>query len=267
MRRLAALLIVFALVAGLASCGVISGAITPPPSEEPSVETPSTEPSASTPTTAPTADASADPTDSPSDEPTAPSDEPTDTPSDEPSTEPSDEPAEPVVGELGIAVGTLSGDDVLDAAVLDVIDTVCSADNDLETNLGLLFDWMTRSLTYKYVTVDLSNGYTDELVNDLARYIVTGLRGSCEHNAALMKVFCDRLGAPAVVVAGDFLSEDGSWVEHAWAICEIDGVYRHIDVLYGRNHTQGRPRTMFMKTDEEFTSTHRWEESDYPACE
>ncbi len=266
------------MAAGLASCGFISGAITPPPSESPSEVAsaapttdpstqPSTEPtapSAETPSDEPSEDVSVEPSDDPSVEP---SDDPTEAPSVEPSSEPSDEPTSGSTGALGLAVGPLTGDAVLDDAVLDVIDTVCSAENDVETNLGLLFDWMTRSLTYKYVSVDLSNGYTDQLTIDLARYIITGLRGSCEHNAALMKVFCDRLGAPAVVVAGDFLSEDGSWVEHAWAICELNGVYRHIDVLYGRNHTQGRPRTMFMKTDEDFSSTHRWVAEDYPACE
>lgn len=266
MKRLAAALILLALVAGLPSCGFISGAITPPPSPEPSTE-PSAVPSpaVSSEPSEPSTEPSDDPSEAPSGEPSAePSGDPTEAPSEAPSEEPS---YEPVSGELGVAVGPLTGDSILDAAVLDVIDSECSADADLEDNLAALFDWMVSELTYKYVSVDLSNGYTDELTNELARYIVTGLRGSCEHNAALMKVFCDRLGAPAVVVAGDFLSEDGTWVEHAWVIVELDGVYRHIDVLYGRNHTGGQPRTMFVKTDADFETTHRWEKADYPACE
>ena len=303
MKRTAAILLLLAMLFGLAACGGGTSASTEPsveasadvsaapsiepsvapseepseepseaPSEEPSVE-PSEEPSVE-PSVAPSEEPSTEPSEEPSSEPSAvPSEAPSETPSTAPSEEPSEIPSEdPNVETSGsieetVAVGTKTGDDVLDDAVLEVIEDVCSADASLEDNLGALFDWMTKNLTYRNVTVDLSNGYTDELVTDIAKTLITTYRGACEHNAALMKVFCDRLGAPAICVSGDFKNESGAWVEHAWCICEIDGAYRHIDVLYGRNHTHGNARTMFLVTDEKFSATHRWNAEDYPACE
>ncbi len=299
MRRTAAILLLVAMLLGLAACGgetvsstepstEVSADVSAVPSTEPSVEpseepseVPSEEPSyepsiepSEEPSIEPSEEPSTEPSDEPSEEPSAapseaPSAEPSKAPSAVPSEEPSKDPSVETSGSIEdtVAVGTKTGDDVLDDAVLEVIEDVCSADASLEDNLGALFDWMTKNLTYRNVTVDLSNGYTDELVIDIAKTLITTYRGACEHNAALMKVFCDRLGAPAICVSGDFKNESGQWVEHAWCICEIDGAYRHIDVLYGRNHTRGNARSMFLVTDEKFSATHRWNEEDYPACE
>ncbi len=287
MKRTAAILLLLAMLFGLASCGGgtsastepsveasadVSAAPSAPASVEPSKipsEEPSEEPSEA-PSVEPSAEPSEEPSAEPSEEPSvAPSETPSEAPSEEPSEIPSEDPGVETSGSIEetVAVGTKTGDDVLDDAVLEVIEDVCSADASLEDNLGALFDWMTKNLTYRNVTVDLSNGYTDELVIDIAKTLITTYRGACEHNAALMKVFCDRLGAPAVCVSGDFKNESGAWVEHAWCICEIDGAYRHIDVLYGRNHTHGNARTMFLVTDDKFSDTHRWNAEDYPACE
>ena len=149
-----------------------------------------------------------------------------------------------------------------------MIDEVCDPDKDAAYNLGEVFDWMVEELKYKYITVDLSNGYTDELVNELAEYLILHRRGSCEHQAALMAVFAMRLGHEAAVVPGLFLSDDRTeWVEHAWVIAKVGGSYYHFDPLYGRNHTGGRPRTFFMKKDADIEEVHRWDREAYPACE
>jgi len=208
----------------------------------------------------------------PSTEPSIePSQDPSAEPSPEPSVEPSVEPSSKPTGTTNqgsAAVGELSGRESLDKAVKEVIDKVCDPDKDINYNLGATFDWMVKELKYKHVAVDLSNGYTNELVYELAEYVVLNRRGSCENQAALMCVFARRLGVTAQVIPGDFLSDDGTeWVEHAWVIAEVSEGNRHIDVLFGRNHTGGKPRTMFLKTDAEFETKHRWDREIYPACE
>ncbi len=276
MRRVFALILAVMLL-GCAGCESFGGAITPPPSpwgtETPDVQpseeatpSPSDEPSEE-PSVRPSVEPSEEPSTQPSDEPSVePSVEPSTQPSTLPSTQPSTEPS--VVPSAEPSGAPVSGDSTLDTEVASVIAAECPADGTQQERITAVFDWMVDTLKYKYVTVDLSNGYTDELVNELATYTITTLRGACEHQAALMKVFADALGAPAVVVKGDFLAEDGSWTEHAWVIVQLeDGSYRHIDVLYGRNHTGGKPHTMLLKTDEEFSSTHRWNSDDYPVCE
>jgi len=203
---------------------------------------------------------------SPSEEPSA---EPSEMPSPEPTQEPvSPTPATPEPAEKTAAVGELTGNKRLDDAVKKVIDDVCDPDKDAEYNLGELFDWMVEELKYKFITVDLSNGYTDELVYDLAEYLILNRRGSCEHQAALMAVFAMRLGYESIVVAGEFLSDDRTeWVEHAWALANVDGSWYHFDPLFGRNHTGGRPRTFFMKKDADIEELHRWDRDAYPAAD
>lgn len=265
MKRFFALILAATLLLGCAGCEDFGGAITPPPSPwnsgKPTTapsETPSTDPSVE-PSVAPSATPSEDPSTEPSDEPSSdttaePSTAPSAAPSAAPSVEPSDSPA--------------SGDGTLETEVAAVIASECPSNGTQVERITAVFDWMVSTLKYKYVSVDLSSGYTDELVDELATYTITTLRGACEHQAALMKVFADTLGAPAVVVKGDFLAEDGTWTEHGWVIVQLeDGSYRHIDVLFGRNHTGGKPHTMLLKTDEEFSATHRWNADDYPACE
>jgi uncharacterized protein YceK len=204
----------------------------------------------------------------PSAEPSAP---PTEEPAEEPSPEPiplpgqSPEPTQPA--KRSAAVGELTGDERLDEAVKEVIDEICDPDRDAEYNLGEVFDWMVEKLKYKYIDVDLSNGYTEELVRELAKYIILNRRGSCEHQAALMAVFAMRLGHESIVVAGEFLSDDGTeWVEHAWVLANVDGEWYHFDPLYGRNHTGGRPRTFFMKKDADIEAVHCWDRDAYPAA-
>jgi len=231
---------------------VLLGVISEPDDETPTDQSPE-----------PSAEPSAEPTT----EPSEPSTEPTVKPS--PSTEPTPgQSGQPAGDGKTAAIGKLTGNARLDAEVKKVIDQVCDPDKDAEYNLGQVFDWMVKELKYKYVTVDLSNGYTDELVTELAEYIILHRRGSCEHQAALMAVFAMRLGHEAIVVPGEFLSDDKTeWVEHAWVIAEVDGSYYHFDPLYGRNHTGGRPRTFFMKKDADIEAVHRWNREAYPACE
>ncbi len=167
-----------------------------------------------------------------------------------------------------LAVGQTTGNERLDDEVKKIIDEVCDPDKDAVYNLGELFDWMVEELKYKYVTVDLSNGYTEELISEIAEYLIINRRGSCENQAALMCVFIRRMGYDAQVVAGEFLSDDKTeWVEHAWVIANIEGEYYHFDPLYGRNHTGGHPRTFFMQKDADIEDVHRWDREAYPACE
>ena len=143
-------------------------------------------------------------------------------------------------------------------------------DASVEDRLWSVFEWMSKNLSYQFDTVvDLSEGYTEPLIASLAEHTIFELKGACEHQAALYYLFARRLGCKAMVVEGEFIdrrAKQPEWTEHGWVIVELDGSYRHCDVLYGRNHTRGKPRTMFLITDEKMAENHRWNLLRYPAC-
>lgn len=231
------------------------------------------EDSALWPTEAPPSEApvTPDPTpvpDTPSTEEPQPTEEPaTPAPSDD---DPSIAPPEvggKVISELTDDMSACSPD--LLSEIDAVIAKVDPGENaTTEERLWSVFEWMTKELKYQYITVDISGGYTEDLIAELGEHVIFELRGSCEHQAALYCLFARRLGCKAMVVEGEFLSDDGSeWVEHGWVIVEHDGVNRHCDVLFGRNHTGGKPRTMFLINDTDMSEKHRWDTSKYPVCE
>ena len=183
------------------------------------------------------------------------------------------EPVEPPVPTEPVIYDGLSTDlsacsrDLLDEMDAVIAEVAPDPNAPVETRLAAVFDWMVKKLKYQYITVDLSNGYTEKLISELAEHTIFELRGACEHQAALFCLFARRLGCEAMVAEGDFLSDDGGeWIEHARIILRMGDTFRHCDVLYGRNHTGGYARTMFLTTDEKIAATHRWERSRVPVC-
>ena len=71
------------------------------------------------------------------------------------------------------------------------------------------------------------------------------------------------------MVEGEFIDrreKNPEWTEHGWVIVNTENGCRHCDVLFGRNHTGSKPRTMFLITDEAISKNHRWNLTKYPEC-
>ncbi len=128
------------------------------------------------------------------------------------------------------------------------------------------YDWLFFHFKYRAMTVDLSNGYTDELTHELADYYFRYHRGSCEHYAAAQKVLLEELGFNVRYVEGErYDSSNKVWGEHVWVMMEVDGNWYHVDGLFGGNHTASLS-SMFCVPDSALQNTHRWEKANYPAC-
>ncbi len=66
---------------------------------------------------------------------------------------------------------------------------------------------------------------------------------------------CRQLGLDCLLIEGQ-----KDWQDHFWNIVKIDGSYYHVDLFSGTDEG-------FLKSDEEFWGTYRWNVNDYPKCE
>lgn len=162
--------------------------------------------------------------------------------------------------------GETTGNEALDAQVLELLQQVCRNGQTAQENVRAVYDWVAESIQYRASTADLSDGFTDEVTAQLAEELLSKRRGACDGEAALMAVLLRRMGFETVIVEGAFLREDGSqWVDHAWVIAKIDGSNRHIDPLYGRYYAEDAAQYC-MATDAFLLTSHSWDAEDYPAC-
>ncbi len=131
--------------------------------------------------------------------------------------------------------------------------------------LKITYEWLFWHFKYRAVAVDLSNGFTDELIYDLASYYFKYHKGSCEHYAAAQKVLFDNLGYESILVEGERLASSGEWGAHVWTIVKYEGNWYHVDGLFSGNHTPSL-HTVFFVPDTAIEKTHKWEKANYPAC-
>ncbi len=163
--------------------------------------------------------------------------------------------------------GERTGVEELDEAVLAVLQEVCDPGADEIENLGAVYDWVCREISYRPGTADTSGGFTGELINELAGELLNKRKGNCDGEAALMAVLLRRMGCDSAVVTGCFVREDGARVDHAWVVAAPPGrTYSHFDPLYGSVYA-AEPRDFFMQSDAGMEATHIWDRSAYPACE
>ena len=66
---------------------------------------------------------------------------------------------------------------------------------------------------------------------------------------------CHDLGLECMLVEGQ-----KDWQDHFWNIVRVDGVYYHVDLFAGLEDG-------FLKSDEMFWDSYRWNVNDYPKCE
>lgn len=126
--------------------------------------------------------------------------------------------------------------------------------------------WLYPNFKYRGVSVDLSNGYTEQLTQELAAFYFKYHKGSCEHYAAAQKVLFKELGIESYYVVGERYSEISKrWGAHTWLMACINGNMYHVDGLYGGLFYNVK-ETTFMVPDSALQKTHRWNRDTYAPC-
>lgn len=124
---------------------------------------------------------------------------------------------------------------------------------------GALYDslYLQGKIRYHY------DMYVSYLAEDMAMYRI----GTCAHYAALLNVLLERLGYETYLVAGEFINNDGSRVEHKWNIVLVDDQFYWLDVRMDHSAYERTGRvshTYFMKTDtDEWAKKHVWDREGY----
>lgn len=87
--------------------------------------------------------------------------------------------------------------------------------------------------------------------------------GSCEDFAAAMVMLLRAAGFEAEYVAGYTLSVGQVYVDHAWAVVQLDGQWYHLDPQLEQNVTRKNELTyrFYLKSDADYSIDHRWGEN------
>ncbi|MEE1279531.1 MAG: transglutaminase domain-containing protein [Oscillospiraceae bacterium] len=126
--------------------------------------------------------------------------------------------------------------------------------------------WLYPNFKYRGVKVDLSNGYTEQLTEELAAYYFKYHKGSCEHYAAVQKILFEELGIESYYVVGERYSAlSKRWGAHTWLMANINGNMYHVDGLFGGLFYDVK-ETTFMVPDSAIEHTHRWNKDTYVPC-
>lgn len=161
-----------------------------------------------------------------------------------------------------------SGSEELDAIVDDVLSQICTEDMTLEEKMWAAYAWTKVNVRYRSTPIDLSNGYTQELVIEHGLNTFNTRRGACEHFAIVNGLLFNRLGVEVIYIQGDRLSLNyGDWADHTWILAKTeDGLWYHYDALFEYSNL-GIERGLFAKTDSDIADHHRWDHDDYPVCD
>ncbi|MBE6991179.1 MAG: hypothetical protein E7430_01190 [Ruminococcaceae bacterium] len=161
-----------------------------------------------------------------------------------------------------------SGDKDLDAMLDEVIAEICTEDMTLEEKMWEVYAWTKVNIRYRSTPIDLSRGYTKELVIEHGMNTMETRRGACEHFAIVNALLFNRLGVETELIQGYRLSLNyGDWSDHSWVLATTgDGLWYHYDALFEYTNL-GINRGAFAKTDAEMASHHTWESDDYHVCD
>lgn len=92
----------------------------------------------------------------------------------------------------------------------------------------IIFDWITRKVTYDQVSLDILKPDLSNLSDAWNAYGTLVKRTAVCHGIALaFKLLCDQVNLPSIVVLGNVGER------HAWNIVKIHGRFYHIDCTWG----------------------------------
>lgn len=85
----------------------------------------------------------------------------------------------------------------------------------------------------------------------------------CEGYAEAYAMLLDAAGIPCRLVSGYALAD---MQPHLWNLVEFDGAWHHVDVTWD-DADEITVYTYFLRDDSDFSRTHRWDSSAYPAAD
>ena len=87
--------------------------------------------------------------------------------------------------------------------------------------------------------------------------------GSCEDYAAALCLVLEEMGFETLYVPGLTVSVYGDFVDHAWCMVQLDGVWYHLDPQLEDNVIRNDLLTYryFLRCDQTMLADHRWDEN------
>jgi transglutaminase/protease-like cytokinesis protein 3 len=151
---------------------------------------------------------------------------------------------------LDKAVGSISGDAMLDSYVKSIIDTSTGTGPDA---LRKAYDYVVNHYKFKhYEPTPMFDDDWKEWTVKSARELVERGEGNCYRSASLMCWLARRLGYDARVVVGTVPTDHGPGA-HAWVDVVKDGETYLIDATFHRSMTD---RDFFMRTYDEAPASY-----------
>ena len=158
-----------------------------------------------------------------------------------------------------LPAGEKTGNEALDAAVLELLQERCSAKMSEEENIKAAFDFIANDIAYRPGTADTSGGFDENLTQTLALELLRKHKGNCDAQAALMAVLLRRMGYSAQIVQGTFIREAGAEpVDHAWVWAQVGGEGCYFDPLYGGSFAENA-EDYCMASEALLSKTHQWD--------
>lgn len=147
-----------------------------------------------------------------------------------------------------------------------IIDKKTDADMSNIEKANVIYNWLFTNFGYRTVYVDTTNGINRDQTNRLAYHYFKYYRGSCEHYAAVSKLFFEELGFECKYVFGTrYSSISYKWSEHVWLVVNIDGNWYHVDGLFAGFFADNM-NDYFCISDKKIKDTHKWDKTSVPEC-
>jgi Transglutaminase-like superfamily. len=105
--------------------------------------------------------------------------------------------------------------------------------NDLEKE-QYIHDFICENITYD----KLKKQYSHEIIGPLGQGV-----GVCEGIAKSVKILCDQLSIPCIVVISENNPEKNIKYRHAWNVIRINGIWYHLDATF--NNTLGKKEVRY----------------------
>lgn len=104
-----------------------------------------------------------------------------------------------------------------------------------------IHDFICDNVTYD----KLKKQYSHEIIGPLGQGV-----GVCEGIAKSVKILCDNLGIPCIVVISENNPEKNIKYRHAWNVVKIDGIWYHLDATFDNSLSKEETRYDYFNLDD-----------------
>lgn len=147
-----------------------------------------------------------------------------------------------------------------------IIDKKTDSDMTNIEKANVIYNWLFTNFGYRTVFIDTTNGINRDQTHNLAHHYFRYYRGSCEHYAAVSKLFFEELGFECKYVFGSrYSSISYKWSEHVWLMIKVDGNWYHVDGLFAGFFADNM-NDYFCVPDKKINQTHKWDKKSLPEC-